>query len=233
MKFTDKLKERFFNTEEFYYRIIGNDYPTKYKKTGYYLKNIYSIYGYSRELVLDSIEFFDYLSKHDFDFRNMDYFVMSDFESFLFNDYHALFELYDNIFIKKNYQALYNKFDEFKARLKGERFKLNDTYSDLHLLLLIYTQNKVDIREHYLDNDIERFVENVLRIITILFWINKKTEFTDLNTITDRVLLRDDFIDRCMMKGVDITSYSFHQVDYIGNQIYNNEFMIMNKKLIK
>lgn len=233
MKFTDKLKDRFFNTEDFYYRIIGNDFPLKYKKTGYYLKNVFTFYKYSKELVLDSIEFFDYLSEHDFDFRNMDYFVMSDFNSFIFNDYHALFEIYDNIFIKKNYQFLYNEFDEFKARLNGENFKLNDTYSELPLLLLIYAQNRVDIRGCYFDNDIERFIQCILKIITILFWINKETEFTKINTITDRILLRDDFIDRCMMKGVDISSYSFHQIDYIGNLIYNNEFMIVNKKLIK
>lgn len=233
MKFTDKLKDRFFNTEDFYYRIIGNDFPLKYKKTGYYLKNVFTFYKYSKELVLDSIEFFDYLSEHDFDFRNMDYFVMSDFNSFIFNDYHALFEIYDNIFIKKNYQFLYNEFDEFKARLNGENFKLNDTYSELPLLLLIYAQNRVDIRGSYFDDDIERFIQCILKIITILFWINKEKEFTKINTITDRILLRDDFIDRCMMKGVDISSYSFHQIDYIGNLIYNNEFMIVNKKLIK
>ena len=53
-----KLKERFMNTEDFYYRIISSDYPIKYKKKGIYMKNIFNIYGYSRELVLDTIDFF-------------------------------------------------------------------------------------------------------------------------------------------------------------------------------
>ena len=233
MNFIDEIKELFFDTKEFYLKILEENYPHKYKKTGIYMKNIFSLYGYSRELVVDSISFFDYLSKNNFDFRNMDYFIMTDLNSFAFNDYKALFKIYDDLFIKKNYLSFFNRFDEFKERIKGENFRLNDSNSDLPLLLLIYTQNKVDIREHYIDNNIERFVESILKIITVLYWINKNNEIQELNTITGQILLKDDFIDKCTMKGIDINSFSFNQANYIANQIYNKEFMNLTKKIIK
>ena len=228
-----KLKERFMNTEDFYYRIVSSDYPIKYKKKGIYMKNIFNIYGYSRELVLDTIDFFDYLSKHNFDFRNMDYFIITDFNSFIFQDYHALFELYDNIFIKKSYFNLYNMFDEFKNRLNGENFKIDDTYSDLPYLFLIHMNCRISVREYYLDNNMERFVEAVLKIITILYWINNKKEIDELNNVTYQILLNNNFIDRCIMKGYDINSVIYHQVNYLANAIYNKEFVMFNKKLIK
>ena len=233
MKLTELIKEKFFNTKDFYNRIINGNYPIKYMRTGKYLKNIFNLYGYSSELVTDSINFFNYLSKNKFDFRNMDNFTLITFDSFMKHDYKTLFEYYDIIFIKKNYEPLYNIFDDFVKRINTDNIKLGDNYADLDCLILIHSKNKVAIREHYLDNMIEKYVNNILRIITILFWINNKKEFAELTTITYQVLLKDDFIDRCVIKGMDITSLSFYQLNYIANQIYNNEFIESKKKLIK
>ncbi len=233
MKISDYLKERFLNTEDFYTKIISNNYPFKYRNTGKYLKNLFTIYGYSRELVLDSIAFFDYLSKNKFDFRNFDYFIIRAFNSFLFVDYHALFEIYDNTFIKKNYMFLYNNFDEFRERLKRQEFKFDDTHSDLAYLTLVYMNNKVNIREKYIDNYEDAFVEGILRIITILTWLDNCKDPNNVTTLTDLVLLQDDFIDKCVMKGFDITSLSYNQINFIGTSIYNNEFNGYKKKVIK
>ena len=233
MKLTELIKEKFFNTKDFYNRIINGNYPIKYMRTGKYLKNIFNLYGYSSELVTDSINFFNYLSKNKFDFRNMDNFILISFDYFMKHDYKTLFEYYDIIFIKKHYEPLYNIFDDFVKRINTDSIKTGDTYADLAFLILIHAKNKVAVREHYSDNTIEKFVNNILRIITILFWINNKKELDELTTITYQVLLKDDFVDRCVMKGMDTTSLSFYQLNYIANQIYNNEFIESKKKLIK
>ena len=235
MKVKDYIKEKLFNPEDFYYQIIGNNFPIKYQKTGKYLKNIFNLYGeYNKELVLLSIKYFDYFSKYDFNFENFDNYILHNINSIVINDYKALFEFYDNVFIKKNYKLLYDVFIDLINGQKYYPVQHSDTNSALSYLFVIYDVNKENIRLLTKDSNEKMFKCLLLKDLTILYWVNNNLDWAqELYLIVDNILLRDNFMEKCMIKGFDTNSFSFYQIDYIANLIYKKEFNTINDKIIK
>ena len=228
------IQDKFFNPEDFYYHIISNNFPHKYQKTGKYLRNIFTLYGeYNKELVLDSIKYFDYFSKNGFDFQNFDNFILLTINSIMLNDYKSVFEFYDNVFIKKNYKLLYDKFDDISKALKYYPVQHSDTNTALFYLFIIYSSCMGNIASWTKANE-ERFILLILKDLAVLYWVNNNLSWAnELYLIVDNILLSNQFMEKCMMKGFDTNSYSFYQIDYIANLIYKKEFNVIDERIIK
>ena len=237
MKIKGLFWKKRFNPEEFYYQVLNDQIPLEYKDVGKYLKNIFLCYDYNDDLVKEAIETVNELKNNNFNFVNMEYKIVSYFaKNHSIYDYNQLFDFYKKTYINKDYQDLYNIWDEFnKFLLKEFQSADFDNYMSLALFIITYSTNLITLKDIYEYHDYRDrvFALNVLKALTIKYLINNNLDLESLvNTIKDNIL-DNSFIDNCSLKGIDTTSQSFQLIDYTATLIYNHEFNKIKKKIIE
>ena len=233
MNIVDKFKERFMNPEEFYNRIMSEKYPLKYYDTGKYLKNLYSLYGkYDRELVLDSIKYFDMFKKNGFYFPNLDAKLLKA----LFNYLHypsIILGFYEQVFVKKNKFMLYEMIDNLRSKLFSSESSVPFSDTNLAIIFSVLVINKSKLIDIGYFTKRYTLLNLFLNQLFITFWVNNDfSHNNELDLIVDNILLDENFIESLIMKGFDPDNLTYEEIDYITNLLYKNEYSIFHTKII-
>ena len=233
MNIVDRLKDKFINPEEFYNRIMSEKYPLKYYDTGKYLKNLYSLYGsYDRELVLDSIKYFDMFKKNGFYFPNLDMKILKALSNYLHYP-RTILGFYDQVFIQKNKFMLFEMLDNLRSKLFSSESNMPFSDAKLAIIFSVLILNKSKLLNIGYFTKRYALLNSFLNQLFITFWVNNDfSNNNELDLIVDNILLDENFIESLIMKGFDPDNLSYEEIEYITNLLYKNEYSIFHTKII-
>lgn len=232
MKIIDNIKDKLFNPEEFYNRIINGKYPLKYYDNGKYLRNLYLVYGeYDKDLVIDSLKYFDKFKKAGFYFPNLDAKILNSFSNITHSSKNIL-KIYDQIFIQKEYSKLYELFDVFIQGLfiPDNNIPFSEARLAIYFSTYVILDSKMIVHNLYQD----RPITSIFNAVFIKYWINNEIEKDhEIEFIVQNILFDTNFKESLVMKGFDPYNLTFKEIDYIANLLCNKEFSIFQTKIIK
>ena len=222
---------------EFYQNVIKSKYPDKYQDVGIYFKRIFEFYGEQIDIVPESLKFINTLKNHNFNFDNLNRVLIDHiYNTYTDHTYRSLFNFYTKVFINKDYQILYNRFDHFVFSLL-ERTK-NDTNYELNPLLVLFKgynriKHELDIFL-LLDSNINYVTTTLITsVLIILSWINNKFDPEIVFDKVRNIVLNEDFPEKAAILGIDLEDHSFENVSKLAELIYYDKFNNQRKKVIK
>jgi len=199
----------------------------------YYMSFFFKHYGYTDELVMNTIKHVNECQENNFPFSRINNNIFIAFNAYARNDYIVLQQALYIIYANKNYEYLRNRLDDFHYDYfidrkmdyirSGDRdlYRLLKTYDDCHEMIASYSDlfdDRVALNEF-------------MSMLCSIYWIDGNTNYDEIYCIIKNHLNTPvKFSEKCLLNGIDINNFQERDARHLIILDKNSK---IQKKVIK